>query len=82
MPQRVSSGLTKTTIQRSIETTASRLPVRNLRFYQSLLNHAMGVSRPGTRLLDVGCAFGDCLRNTPRQLDLVGVEVNRRLNVT
>jgi SAM-dependent methyltransferase len=51
-------------------------PRTKLAFYQSLLDHAMGVSRPGTRLLDVGCAFGDFLRNAPRQWDLVGSDIN------
>jgi hypothetical protein len=38
-----------------------------LAFYQGLLDQAIGASHPATRLLDVGCAFGDFLRNAPRQ---------------
>jgi SAM-dependent methyltransferase len=51
-------------------------PHEKLAFYQSLLNEAVVVRRPATRLLDVGCAFGDFLRSAPRQWELFGFDVN------
>jgi SAM-dependent methyltransferase len=55
---------------------AQQTPPTKLAFYQGLLDLANGPPHVGTRLLDVGCAFGDFLHQAPPQWDLVGVDVN------
>lgn len=51
-------------------------PSTKLDFYQRLLDQTAGARGAGTRLLDLGCAFGDFLRNAPSAWDRIGVDVN------
>jgi SAM-dependent methyltransferase len=51
-------------------------PLSKLAFYQSLLDQGLGMRRSGTRLLDIGCAFGDFLRYAPCEWERIGADIN------
>ena len=51
-------------------------PSSKLAFYQSLLDEGLGARQAGTRLLDLGCAFGDFLHNAPPRWKRFGADIN------